>query len=48
MQNILINWNFEIEIRLRIAFDIIVMDFLKNGIIFQMIMISLALFIESA
>lgn len=50
MQNIFINWNFRIEIRLRIVFELNLYytdEFLISRIIFQMIMFRLVLFFES-
>lgn len=50
MQNMFINWNFRIEIRLRIVFELNLYnndEFLITRIIFQMIMFRLVLFFES-
>lgn len=49
MQNIFHNWNFRIEIRLRIAFELHLYytdEFLISGIIFQMIMFRFVLFLN--
>lgn len=50
MQNIFINWNFRIELRLRIVFELNLYytdEFLISRTIFQMIMFRLVLFFES-